>query len=164
MSKILIVFYSHSGNTRKIAECIQQNTQGDLFEIEPVSDYPTSYNTVVEQAKKEIQRGFRPEIKAMPEGFESYDTVFVGSPIWWHTMAPPIATFLAGAEWSGKTVVPFSTHGGGGAGRMEADVATLCGGADCKPGLVVSGSGGGKLAQQVAEWVRTIGLDAKESK
>lgn len=160
MSNILIVFYSHSGNTRRIAESIQEETQGDLFEVEPISAYPTSYNAVVEQAKKEIQAGFRPEIKEMPEGIELYDTVFVGSPIWWHTMAPPVATLLAGLKWSGKTVVPFCTHGGGGAGRMEKEIAKLCSGADCKPGLVVSGNGGGKLAQQVAEWLRAIGMNS----
>ncbi len=158
MSNILILFYSHSGNTRKIAECIQQSTQGSLFEIEPASPYPTSYNSVVEQAKKEIQAGFQPEIKRTPEGFDAYDTVFVGSPIWWYTMAPPVATLLSGSEWQGKTVIPFCTHGGGGAGRMEKEGAKLCSGADIKTGLVVSGSGGSKLAQQVAEWLRSIGL------
>lgn len=160
MSNILIVYYSHSGNTRRIAELIREKTQGVLFEVEPVSPYPTSYNVVVEQAKKEIQAGFRPKLKGMPEGLESYDAVFAGSPIWWHTMAPPVATFLAMAELSGKTIIPFCTHGGGGAGSMEKDVAKLCGGADCKPGLVVSGDGGGRAAQQVAEWLRSIGMDS----
>jgi Flavodoxins len=160
MSNILIVYYSHSGNTRIIAECIREKTQGDLFEVEPVSPYPTSYNAVVEQAKKEIQAGFRPHLKGTPEGIESYDTVFVGSPIWWHTMAPPVATLLAGCDWAGKTVIPFCTHGGGGEGRMERDIAELCSGADCKTGLVVSGNGGGRLARQVTEWLRAIGMDS----
>lgn len=160
MSKILIVFYSHSGNTRKIAETIQENTQGGLFEIEPVPAYPTSYNVVVEQAKKEIQAGYQPKLKGTPEGMKSYNTVFIGSPIWWHTMAPPVATLLAGVDWTGKTVIPFCTHGGGGEGRFETDIAKLCSGAVCKSGLVVSGSGGGKLAQQVSGWLRTLWVDA----
>ena len=156
--KVLIVYYSHSGNTRTIAEAIQRQSGGTLCEILPVSAYPTAYDAVVEQAKKEIQKGFHPELKSAPADVAAYDTVFVGSPNWWSTIAPPIATFLSGHDWSGKTVAPFCTHGGGGVGRVERDIAGLCAGARMESGLVVSGSGGSRAEALIATWLRKLGV------
>lgn len=152
----LVVFYSHSGNTGKIAEAIGRQAQGELFAIEPVSPYPASYNAVVEQAKKEIRAGFHPELKAMPPKLEDRDVVFVGSPNWWSTIAPPIATFLVNADLSGKTVIPFCTHGGGGVGRVEKEIAALCPHSAVKAGLVVSGDGGARAEALIADWLRTL--------
>lgn len=122
----LIVYYSHSGNTRKLAKMIEQETGGTLCELVPEKAYPDDYSTVVEQAKKEIQAGLRPELKTKLKDIASYDTVFVGTPNWWSTMAPPVATFLEGYNLAGKVVVPFCTHGGGGSGHIEAMVKKLC--------------------------------------
>lgn len=159
MSKnILVVFYSHSGNTRKIAGLIQQQTGGSLFEIEPVAPYPTSYNAVVEQAKKEIQAGVHPKLRGTPEDIEKYDTVIVGSPNWWSTIAPPIATFLSECDLGGKTVIPFCTHGGGGVGEVETDIAAMCPQSVVKPGIVVSGSGGKQTDAHIGEWLRKAGV------
>lgn len=158
MSKILVVYYSHSGNTRKVAELIAAKTGGDLQEIVPVAAYPDSYNAVVEQAKKEIGAGFHPELRPPVADAAQYHTVFVGSPNWWSTIAPPIATFLAASDLAGKTVAPFLTHGGGGAGRLERDMAKLCPKAKVLEGLVVSGSGGSRAAATVASWVDGLGL------
>ncbi|NMB46035.1 MAG: flavodoxin [Firmicutes bacterium] len=155
---ILIVYYSRSANTEKIAQLIQQKIGGTLCEIEPELAYPASYNAVVEQAKKEIQAGFRPELKTKIEHIESYDTVFVGSPNWWSTIAPPIATFLEGYDLSGKTVVPFCTHGGGGAGRVERDIVKLCPQSTMMPGLAIYGSGGGNAESQVSAWLQELGF------
>lgn len=156
MNKSIIVFYSYSGNTREIARLIQRKTEADLFEVEPASSYPTSYDVVVEQAKEEIKAGFKPVLKKTPKGIEAYDVIYAGTPIWCHTMAPPMATFLAGVEWSGKTVIPFCTHGGGGEGQLEADIAKFCRGAIRKPALVVSGNGGNRVTERVTEWLRIV--------
>ena len=157
---VLVVYYSHSGNTRKIAELIQLKTDATLHEIQPKDAYPTDYDAVVKQAKKEIQAGLRPELASAIDA-AGYDTVFVGSPNWWSTIAPPVATFLAGCDLSGKTVVPFLTHGGGGAARMERDIAKLCPQAVMKPGLVVSGDGGSRAAAQVTAWLEQLGIAEK---
>ena len=154
---ILVVYYSHSGNTQKIATLIQEKTGGTLCEIQPEVPYPSSYNAVVEQAKKEIQAGFRPALKTKIEHIESYDTIFVGSPNWWSTISPPIASFLEGYGLSGKTVVPFCTHGGGGAGRIESDIAKLCPQSTVTPALVIYGSGGGNAEAQVSAWLCRVG-------
>lgn len=122
----LIVYYSHSGNTRKLAKLIAEETGGTLCELVPEKFYPDDYNTVVEQAKKEIQAGFKPELKTKVKDISAYDTVFIGTPNWWSTIAPPVATFLESYDLSEKNVVPFCTHGGGGSGHIEAIVKKFC--------------------------------------
>lgn len=94
MKKILVAYYSHSGTTKKVAEQIKQAVGGDLFEIKEADPYPRDYDAVVKQAKQEIANGFRPEIKGSVSNISDYDLVIVGSPNWWSTIAPPVATFL----------------------------------------------------------------------
>ena len=95
---------------------IQKATGGTLFEIKPVKPYPSEYRECTVQARKEIQEGVRPE-RAKVEDMGKYDVIFIGSPNWWSTIAPPVASFLASYDLSGKTVIPFVTHGGGGMAR-----------------------------------------------
>ncbi|MDO4558058.1 MAG: flavodoxin, partial [Planctomycetia bacterium] len=109
---ILTVYFSHSGNTRKIAEYIHAAAGGDLVEIVTTDAYPTDYNTVVEQAKRELEAEYRPPLKTKIEDIGKYDTVFVGSPNWWGTVAPPVRTLLEGLALDRKTIVPFITHEG----------------------------------------------------
>ena len=110
--KVLVAYFSHSGNTREMARQIAEATNGDLFEIVPQSAYPAQYDAVTAQAKREIGRGYRPALKGRLPDIGAYDVVFVGSPCWWGTVAPPVATFLAAYDWSGKTVAPFMTQRG----------------------------------------------------
>jgi len=124
--EILIVYYSRSGNTRKIADLIQQEVGGTLHEIQPEVPYPKSYSATTDQAKQEIRAGYKPALHSTLEQVESYDTILVGSPNWWRTIAPPVVTFLTEHDLSGKTIVPFCTHGGGGLGRIAQDIAKLC--------------------------------------
>lgn len=90
---ILIAYYSWAGNTKKIAGQIQNETNGTLFEIIPETPYPQDYNETVQQAKKEIADGFKPALKTKINDIDSYDLVFIGSPNWWSTNAPPVDTF-----------------------------------------------------------------------
>jgi flavodoxin len=124
--KVLVAYYSHSGNTKRLAELIHLHVGGDIYEITPAVPYHRDYATVVNQAKKEIREGYRPELAAELGSIEPYSRVFVGSPIWWSTVAPPLATFLSSYDFAGKIVLPFCTHGGGGVGRIERDIAGLC--------------------------------------
>ena len=153
---ILIVTFSRSGNTRSIAALIHQEVGGTLFEIEPATAYPAAYNAVVEQAKREIRAGFYPPLVALPEHVETYATLFIGTPNWWDTLAPPVATFLAETSWSGKTVAPFCTHGGGGMGKIPQDLARLCPGATVLNCLAFYGSGGDHAQAEVSAWLRGI--------
>ena len=110
----LIVYYAWSGNTGSVAGNIQQHTGGTLFKIEPVKVYPSNYGPCVDQAKEEINTRVMPELKAYPYNIESYERIFIGTPIWWYTMTPPLLTFLSNSELLGKTVIPFCTHSSGG--------------------------------------------------
>ena len=126
MKKVLVAYYSYSGSTKSIAEDIHNEIGGDMFEIKEAVAYSRDYNTVVNQAKQEIANGFRPELNAGLPAINDYDFVFVGSPNWWGTIAPPVVTFLTGADFSKKTIAPFITHGGGGLNRTISDIRKLC--------------------------------------
>ena len=149
--KVLVVYYSWSGNTREIASRIQKATGGDIVEIQPTVPYPSDYDTVVKQAKQEIESGYKPAVKTKIDKIKSYDVIFVGSPIWWGTIAPPVATFLSEHDLSGKTVVPFVTHGGGGQGRSFDDIAKLCPQSTVLNGIAFSGRDAKGLQDEVSK-------------
>lgn len=153
--KVLVAYFSHSGNTRAMARQIAEATGGDLFEIVPAAAYPAEYGAVVDQAKKEIGGGVRPALKGRLPDVGAYDVIFVGSPCWWSTVAPPVATFLADCDWAGKTVVPFMTHEGSGMGHSEADIRRLCPRSTVPDGLAVRGSVVRNSKDEVGRWVRT---------
>lgn len=154
--KVLIAYYSWSGKTRRLALLIQEAVKGELFEIEPQDHYPSSYAATVQQAKRETQAGYRPPLHRNLDSLQPYSIIFVGSPNWWSTIAPPVMTFLATHDWSGKTVVPFATHGGGGMGRIEREIAKLCSGATLLRGLAISGQEVEKAQEKVKAWIREI--------
>jgi flavodoxin len=155
---ILIACFSRSGNTRKIANLIQQEVGGTLHEIRPEVPYPDSYNAVLDQAKKEIQAGYKPALQSALDHIESYNTIFVGSPNWWSTIAPPVATFLSEYDMSGKTIVPFCTHGGGGLGRIGQDIAKLCHQSTVLSSFEIYESGAGNAQAEVSAWLRKVGM------
>ena len=155
---ILIVYFSRSGNTHKIANLIHQEVGGTLHEIQTVVPYPNSYNAVVDQAKKEIQAGYKPALQSTLDQIEPYETIFVGSPNWWDTIAPPVATFLSEYDLSGKTIVPFCTHGGGGLGRISRDIAKLCPQSTVLGSFEIYGSGRGNAQAKVSTWLRNVGM------
>lgn len=155
--KVLIAYFSHSfGNTRQIAHMIQKETGGDIFEIKPKTPYTKVHKDVVAQARKEIDAGFKPKLVAMPEKLDEYDVIFVGTPNWWNTMAPPVATFLSNHDFSGKTLVPFTTHGGSGLGRYPEDMKKLCPKANFLEGETFSRNSIPDSGDAVAKWIRRI--------
>lgn len=155
---ILIAYYSWSGNTKEIAERIKAETCGTLFEIEPVQPYTTDYGAAVKQAREEIRSGFQPELKAVPADTKPYSIVFLGTPIWCSTMAPPLATFINRCDLKKKTVVPFYTHGGGGAGSFETDIATMCPDSTVKQGFGAYNRGDSHTRTAIRDWLASMGL------
>ena len=149
--KVLIAYYSYSGNTKKVAESIQELTGGELFEIKTVKDYPRNYNDVVHQAKEEKQEEYKPELISSAN-VSAYDTIYLGTPIWWYTFATPIRTFLAENDFSGKTIKPFCTHGGGGASSLYSDIKKLAPDANVEEGFA-SYEDSANIAD-VGNWVR----------
>ena len=106
--KTLVVYFSWSGNTGKMASYIAEQTGGDLLEIEPEAAYPTDYNETGELAKVERDENARPEIANLPSSIDEYDRILVGYPIWWHTAPMIIGTFLENYDLTGKDVYPFT--------------------------------------------------------
>ena len=108
--KVLIAYFSWGGTTRRMAQQIQAITGGDLFEIEPVNPYPTSYTPCTEVALEERDSNARPAIKNSVANWDGYDVVFLGGPVWWHTAPMILHTFAESYDFEGKTVVPFTTY------------------------------------------------------
>lgn len=156
MGKSLVLFYSHSGNTRRIAQIIAAQTGADLLELEPASAYPSEYDAVVSQARKEIREKYRPPLRPLSMAWEQYEVVYLGTPNWCDTMASPLASFLW--EWmpTDKMIVPFCTHGGGGAGHIAHDIADYCIGCNMLPLLSIYGDGGPEAEKEVGLWLKRI--------
>jgi flavodoxin len=110
--KILVAYFSHIGNTEKVAQLIQSKTGADIFKIETAAPYPSVYREVTEVAKQEKADNARPALKNKVENMAQYDVVFVGYPIWWYTAPMAVATFADSYDFSGKTVITFCTSGG----------------------------------------------------
>ena len=140
--KILIVCYSESANqnTMTAARWIQQQVGGDLCGIKTVTPYSDSYRKVLKESKHQLDNNIKPEILPLAQKVADYDIVFVGSPVWYGTFAPPLGTFFSQNDLSGKTVIPFCTHGGGGAGHLFDDVAKAAPRSKVLPGLTLKGS------------------------
>ena len=137
--KILVVYYSYSGITRRLAEDIALITGGGLREIKPQKPYSFSYNTAVKKAREEIERGYCPPLIQGTESVEDADIIFIGSPNWLKTFAPPVLSFLKAVDLDGKTIIPFCTHGGGGFGRMIEDYKNECKNSIIKEGIALKG-------------------------
>ena len=154
-NKILIAYYSYRGNTKHVAEAIQNETGGSLFEINAATAYPTDYHQMSEQAKKEIEQGVRPPLTEQVANINEYDVIFVGSPCWWGTITPQVSSFLESSQLTGKTVIPFITHGGGGVMNTVKDLTAQCKGCEVsdKPWI-----GYGSRTAGVAAWIKGLGL------
>jgi flavodoxin len=111
--KMLIIYYSHTGTTKYIAEALSAKTGGDLLRIETVRTYPSQYSALTEEAKRELQENDLPALKKGPPDMSSYDLILVGGPVWWYTVATPVMSFLKQANFKGKKVAAFCTHEGG---------------------------------------------------
>lgn len=159
---ILIAYYSWSGNTRKVAERIHEITGGTMIGISPEEPYPEDYNKVVDQAKKEIRNGFRPVLKSSIDNIDKYSKIFIGSPNWWKTIAPPVASFLSEHDFTGKTILPFCTHGGGGQGNIRNDIARLCPGSLVSECIEIYGSQSEIDLRILSEWLKNAGISKEQ--
>ncbi|MGK4444872.1 flavodoxin [Yersinia enterocolitica] len=101
-----------TGSTQFLAQMIQKQTQGDLFRIETATPYPRQHDALLRVAEKEQQTNARPSLKTPLPDLSDYDTIYVGYPIWWYTMPMVIYSLFEQNDFAGKTVIPFTTHGG----------------------------------------------------
>ena len=147
------------GNTQYIAQLIQQQTGGDLFRIETVQEYPGSHDPLLEFAYNERAEGARPELAAEMENLDSYDIIFLGYPNWNADLPMPLYTLLEQTDLSGKTIVPFTTHGGSGFSRTIQTIQELQPNATViSDGLSISRNSVAQAEGDVASWVSGLGL------
>lgn len=163
--RILIAYYSRTGTTREMATQIQQRVGGDLFELRTAHTYPKEYRATTNQAKREQQEGFRPQLTAEVQNMAGYDTVFIGYPNWWGTLPMAFFSFLEHYDLAGKKIVPFSTHEGSHFGSSLSDIRTLCPKSTLLEGIALRGGGIEKLQSsstrtEVAAWLQKIGMVA----
>jgi flavodoxin len=154
--KILVAYFSHSGNTRAVAYDICKKVDGEFFEIQTVKPYPTDYNTVVDIAKRELKADFRPELKSKLKNSAQYDVIFVGYPNWWGTYPQAVKVFLSMHDFSGKTIIPFCTHEGSELGRSVADLKKLCPKSTILEGLAIRGSAAHNSDDRIDEWLKKL--------
>ncbi len=158
LKRAAVVYFSRSGHTRRIAEAIAVTTGAPLFEITLKTPYSDDYKTAAAQVKADIERGVRPEI-LMPElDLDDFDTLFLGAPTWWHHIATPVQAWLLAVNLNGKTVMPFTTHGGGFEMETREDWAAYCMGADVKTSLVIWGRNWGDFTDDVEDWLDESGI------
>lgn len=144
------------GNTQYMASVIQETVGADLFRIEPKTPYPTEHSTLVDLASEEQDANARPEIAAQIADFDQYDTVYIGYPIWWGDMPMILYTFFDTYNFTGKTIIPFSTHGGSSFAGTPAKIAQLEPGATLLDGLTISRDNIQDARQEIIDWVNGL--------
>lgn len=157
-SRILIAYFSWSGNTETLARQIHERIGGDLFEIKTVDPYPTDYNACVKQAKSEQKAAARPVLTGTVPDMARYDVVLLGYPNWWSSVPMPVCTFLEVHDFHGKIVFPFCTHGGGGSGHSFQDIAELIPDADVGEGFSLSDAHTSAPQPGLDRWLRERGF------
>lgn len=146
------------GNTQFMAYIIQENTGANIFRILPTTPYPTDHDALLEVAQEEIRTNARPEIEGTIENFDAYDVVFVGYPNWNAGMPYIMYSFFESYDFSGKTIVPFMTHGGSGFSGTPGTIAELEPDATMLEGKAISRSSIEYAEQEIIDWIDEIGL------
>jgi flavodoxin len=159
-SRTLVAYFSRSGNTRVVAGLIHRTLETDLFEIRPASSYPEDYLATVERARQERDGGYEPALESKVSNMATYDTVFLGFPIWGETTPPVIRSFLSAHDLSGKTLIPFVTHGGYGLGNSQSTLARRAPRAQLLKGFVMEADQERRTMNLVTEWIK--GIETKE--
>ena len=168
MAKTLIAFYSRrgqnyvdgsirnleKGNNEVIVEKLKaQLTGADIFQLETVKQYAADYYACTQEAKEELNAQARPALKADID-ISTYDTIYLGWPCWWGTYPMCVATFLEAHDWTGKTVIPFTTHEGSGFGSGLRDLKAAIPQATVKKGLSIQGSKVKTAGKQIEEFIK----------
>lgn len=150
------------GNNEYIAQIIQRETGGDLFAIETVQEYPTTHDPLLEFAYNEKADNARPELATQIENLDSYDVIFLGYPNWNADLPMPLYTFLEEYDFSGKTIIPFTTHGGSGFSRTIRTISELQPNATViSDGLSISRNSVSGAESDVVDWVNGLNLNAE---
>ncbi len=169
MSKNLVIYYSRKGNnyvnggiknlkkgnTEIVAEYIADAVGADLFEVETVKTYDLDYMVCIEEAKDELRKNARPELKKYLDSVEEYDNIVVAGPCWWGTYPCGVFTQLEKLDFSGKKVFPVMTHEGSGLAGSAQALKKYCKGAVVGNGLAIHGADAANSRSAVENWAKT---------
>ncbi len=172
MAKTLIAFFSRAdenyfggamryvkvGNTEIACHIMKDLIDADTFKIEMKTPYSPVYMTCIDEAKRDLRAKARPELVAVPESIDDYDTIVLAYPNYWGTMPMAVFTFLEAFDFTGKTILPLCTNEGSGMGGSERDIKRTCPGATVKNGLSITGSRAADSAESVKSWLSANGL------
>lgn len=159
--KTLVVYYSASGNTEEVANYIAEAMDADLFELEPTEIYSDDDLDWTDRDSRVSREHDNPDGRAVPlvadtvENWDSYDTVFIGYPIWWGIAAWPVDGFIAANDFTGKTVIPFCTSSSSGLGESGELLEEAAGTGEWLEGIRFRS---GVPEETVTEWVDSLGL------
>lgn len=168
MAKTLVIYYSRrgenywngsikklaKGNTEIVAEFIQQAVNADLFEVQTVQAYAKDYYDCIDEAKVELRKQARPELKHYLDDISAYDNIVVAGPCWWGTYPMAIFSQLERLDFTGKKVFPVMTHEGSGLAGSTAALRKYCQGATVGAGLAIHGAEATQSAAVVADWAK----------
>lgn len=157
--KTLIVYYSYTGNTKKIANAIKNNLNCDILEVTPKIPFSNDYDEVVAEYQNNSIKDKSIEINDIEIDLKEYDKIIIGSPVWWYTICPVITSFLKEYDLSGKKIYPFATNAGW-LGKTFKDIETLCPNSEVEKGMnIVFESYTDNLVtskQEIDKWIKEI--------
>ncbi len=168
MANTLIAFFSRAdenyfggamryvkvGNTEIVVDLMKDLIDADTYKIEMKDPYSPVYMTCIEEAKKDLREGIRPELVSMPENIDQYDTIILAYPNYWGTFPMAVVTFLEKFDFTGKTILPLCTNEGSGMGSSERDLKKYAKGAVIKSGLPITGSRAADSKKAVEKWLK----------
>jgi flavodoxin len=156
-AKILVVYFSQTGNTRTLANLIHQEIGGDIFRIETAIPYSSDMAALARRKNKELETGNMPELKSKAPNIESYNIIFLGYPIWAMTVPTPVRSFLESHDLTGKIIVPFCTHDGYGSGESVAVIKDLLpSGTTVLNVFDIKGKDAGKAGALIKTWLKKL--------
>ena len=144
--RTLVAYFSKTGKTKQVAERIAEQTGGTLFQIKTEQEYDGSFFQTLGVARKENSSHAYPDISWQVRGFDTYDRIVLGYPIWFGTCPRAVFSFLKAYDFSGKTILPFCTSAVSGPGKSTADIRAACPGATVLEGVRANKSSDQELA------------------
>ena len=155
-SKVLVLYYSLTSNTKTLAQEIATRLDADIEEITLVEPYDTAFQATIDRCKADREKGILPEIKPLKSNVADYDWIFIGYPIWFGTYAPPIASLLEQVDLSDKWVVPFCTFGSGGLESSAKDMAEKQPNAKVLPGYGVRAARMADMPKELEQFLKKV--------
>jgi len=156
--KMLVLYYSQTGNTKAVAEEIANKLGADIEEITMVDPYDPDFQATIERCMKEREQEILPTINPVKADLASYDVIFLGYPVWFGTYAPPVIAFLNDADLSGKKIVPFCTFGSGGLESSVKDLVAAEPNAEVLPGYGVRAARLEAMPKEVDNFLKANGF------